>query len=491
MNPVKCFVVALLFLSVRVSAQHSFTLPDAIRIATDSSLTAFRYQNLYLASYWDYRSYLALKKPSLTLITTLIDYNRTLTKRYNSVLDRDEYRQQQNIYSYANASVSQNIPFTGGSIYIDSEVGRLQNFGNDEYTQFSTVPLRIGFIQPLLGYNNFKWKRKIEPLKYEKARKQYIMSAETIALQITDYFFSLLEAQNRVAMATTNRANADTLYQIGMKRLEIATLSQADVLTLKVDALNARNELANAMKQLSNARFSFFSFLRLPEDPDIVLTLPDFLSSFQVDFTKALTEAQTNNPTLLDSQQQLLESASNMEKIKREGLLNASLTASYGLNQQNSKLPDAYRNPLDQQRASVGLSVPVIDWGQRRGQYNMAKSNYEVVRLSAEQDETDFRQTVMLAVSDFNMQQDVVKTAFESREAARQAYNITKQRFMIGKSDVNSLALALERQDQSNLNYIDALRLYWKYYYTIRQLTLFDFEKNQTLMREFDEKVGF
>jgi outer membrane protein TolC len=489
MNPVKFFITVFCLFPLYVSGQNAITLSDALRIATDSSLTAFRYRNLYLVSYWEYHSYLAQKKPSLTLNSTLLDYNRTFTKRYNYDLDIDEYRRQQNIYSNINASISQNLPFSGGTLYVDTEVERLQNFGDNSYTQFNTVPLRIGLNQPLLGYNSFKWRRRIEPLKYEKAQKEYLESAETISLQITEYFFELLTAQNRIVMANTNLANADTLYQIGQKRLEIATLSQADVLTLKVDALNARNELANAIKQLNNSRFSFFSYLRMPEDPNVVLTLPDYLPSFYIDFDKALVEAQANNPTLLQYKQQILESASNVEHIKREGMLNASLTASYGLNQQNSKLPDAYHDPLDQQRASVGLSVPIIDWGRRKGQYNMAKNNYEAMKLCAQQAETDFRQTVMLAVSDFNMQQDVVETAFESREAARQAYDITKQRFMIGKSDVNSLALALERQDEANLNYIDALRLYWKYYYSVRQLTLFDFENGKTLMEGLDDAI--
>src|SRR5512145_1633935 len=98
MNPVKCFVVTLLIISLRVSGQPSLTLSEAIRIANDSSLTAFRYRNLYLASYWDYRSYLAQKKPSLTLNTTPLSYNRSFVQRYNSDLDIDEYREQQNLY---------------------------------------------------------------------------------------------------------------------------------------------------------------------------------------------------------------------------------------------------------------------------------------------------------------------------------------------------------------------------------------------------------
>lgn len=487
MNPVKCIFVVLWLLGTTVSGQTVLTLQDAVRIANDSSLTAFRSRNLYLAGYWDYRSYMAQKKPTLTLNSTVIDYNRSLIKRYNSVLDRDEYREQQNVFSYANASISQNLPLTGGSLYIDTELGRLQNFCDEEYSQFSTVPLRIGLYQPLLGYNAFKWKRRIEPLKYEKAQKEYLQSSEYISIQVTELYFAFLNALNRLEMANTNTANADTLYQIGQKRLEIATLSQADVLTLKVNALNAHNELANARKQINSARYALFSYLRLPENQNIRVQAPEILPKFSVDFEKALAIASENNPYLLDFEQQVIESASNLEKTRREGLLSASLVASYGLNQQNSTLHGAYQNPMDQQRASVGVSIPIIDWGKRKGEYNMARNNYEAVRLSAEQAETDFRQTVMLVVSDFNIQKDVVETALETREAARQAYTITRQRFLIGKTDVNSVALALERQDEAKLNYLEALRLYWKYYYTIRQLTLYDFEEDKTLVQDMDE----
>jgi hypothetical protein len=489
MNPVKfCFIVFSI-VSLNLSGQQVLTLQDAVRIATDSSLSAFKYRNLYLASYWDYRSYLAQKKPSLTLNSTILDYNRTLTKRYNSVLDREEYRQQQNVYSYANASIQQNLPFTGGSIYLDTEIGRLQNFGDDHYTQFSTVPLRIGFYQPLLGYNTFKWKRKIEPLKFEKAQKEYLESAEIISQQITGYYFDLLTAQNRVEMAEINMANADTLYEIGQKRLEIATLSQADVLTLKVNSLTARNQLAAARKQLNAALFSILSYLRIPESQKLQLVIPEEIPSLQIDFEQAYVQAKSNHPKLLENEQQILESASKLEQVKREGMFSASLMASYGLNQQNSNLPDAFKNPMDQQRASVGFMVPIIDWGKRKGEFNMARSNYEAVRLTSEQAESDFRQSIMLAVSDFNMQKDVVETARETREAARQAYKVTRQRFLIGKSDVNSVALALERQDEANLNYIDALRLFWKYYFAVRQLTLYDFENNKSLMDDFNEKL--
>jgi len=259
---------------------------------------------------------------------------------------------------------------------------------------------------------------------------------------------------------------------------------------LKVDAFNARNNLAEAKKQLKTTQFIFYSFLRINEKTVVELNIPENLPSFQVSFDEALQLAQKNNPDLLGYQQQLLESASDMENIRRQSLLNASLTASYGLNQQSSFLNQAYQNPLDQQRATIGLSIPIIDWGQRHGKVNMAKKNYEVTKLTIEQANVDFRQQVMMAVTNFNMQQDIVKSASETKDVAKQAYEITKQRFLIGKADVNSLGLALNRQDQANLDYLNALRSYWKYYYTLRQLALYDFEKKQPLSKNMDKMLG-
>jgi len=486
----KVLIIIIFVLPSMVNGQTQLSLTNAIQLATDSSLAAFKAQNLYLSGYWEYRTYVAQKKPTLTLNTTLFDYNRALTKVYNSELNINQYIQQQNIYSYANASISQNLPFSGGTFYFDTELSRLQNFGTDKYTQFSAVPFRVGFSQPIFGYNAFKWQRKIAPIKYEKAQKSYLQSEETISLQMVDYFFDLLVARSKISMANTNVANADTLYRIGQKRLEIASLSLAEVLTLKVDAFNARNNLAEAKKQLKTAQFIFYSFLRINETTLVELNIPENLPSFQVSFDEALQFAQKNNPDLLGYQQQILESASDMEKVRRQSLLNASLTASYGLNQQSSFLNQAYQNPLDQQRATIGLSIPIVDWGQRHGKVNMAKKNFEVTKLTIEQANIDFRQQVMMAVTNFNMQQDIVKSGNETKDVAKQAYEITKQRFLIGKADVNSLGLALNRQDQANLDYLNALRSYWKYYYTLRQLTLYDFEKKQLLSKNMDKMIG-
>jgi len=69
-------------------------------------------------------------------------------------------------------------------------------------------------------------------------------------------------------------------------------------------------------------------------------------------------------------------------------------------------------------------------------------------------------------------------------------YDVTQQRFLIGKVDVTKLNLARNDQESARRAYINALRSYWNYYFTIRQLTLFDFEKNISLSEDFDRLVN-
>ena len=105
------------------------TLERAISIATDSSLSAFRAKNLYLSGYWQYRTYKAERLPSASLDMTPFSYNHNFTKRYDYTNNVDVYKSQQSLNSYANLSIKQNVDLTGGTFYIDTELGYFRDFG--------------------------------------------------------------------------------------------------------------------------------------------------------------------------------------------------------------------------------------------------------------------------------------------------------------------------------------------------------------------------
>ena len=326
---------------------------------------------------------------------------------------------------------------------------------------------------------------------YEKVKKELLYNIETVSEQATTYFFSLAMAQVEYDMAKENVATTDTLYRTGQERHKIAAISQADLLTLKLDAINARNTLQNADIALKRAMFSLASYLNFDKNTEIRLRLPSRPHDMDIPVDQALTLARENNPKFLEVRQEVLEAEQQVDKTKKETLFNASLNASIGFNQVATQFKEVYKNPLQQDLVSISISIPLIDWGVRKGKYNIAKSNLNVTQISARQTEVTLEEDVIMTVGDFNVQQNLIASAEEALDIAIMAYNETKQRFMIGKADINSLTLSLNRQQEAQRNYITALQNYWLSYYKIRKLTLHDFETGISLANEFDYEHGF
>lgn len=461
-------------------------LEKTVQLANDSSLSAFRAKNNYMASHWEYRSFKADRLPSLSLYLTPVSYNRDYTRRYDSEQNIDVYRRQQSFYSYGNLAAQQNLDITGGTFFIDSELGYIRNFGEQSYSQFSSVPVRVGYRQSLIGYNPFKWEKRIAPVKYEKAQKELIYQMEQTAETASVYFFDLAMAQSEYNLALENRASSDTLYRIGEEKHKIASIGQADLLTLKLDRVNAQNSLQNAEINLKRSMFALAAYLNLEKDTYITLNLPGYPKEVIISEEEALMLARDNNPQYLNSEQQILQSEQTVEKAKIESRFNAGLSASVGFNQVAESFRDAYRNPLQQDIVSLTLSIPLVDWGVRKGRYNMAKSNLNITRLTAKENEIRLEEDVIMTVGDFTIQQQLIRSAEEAMELARLAYEQTRERFIIGKADISSLTLSTNRRQEAQRNYVSALKNYWQSYFKIRKITLYDFERRVHLADTFD-----
>jgi outer membrane protein TolC len=467
----------------------SFSLETCIQMAIDSSLQAFKAKNLYLSSYWEFRTYRAGRLPSISMNFTPIQYNSTFTKRYDYAENIEVYRLQQSVSSSGGLSASQNFELTGGTFTLSSSLDYMRNFGESVHMQYSSVPVRLGYSQSLFGFNRFKWEKKIAPLKYEKARKQFLYSRESISETAVNYFFNLAMAQAEYFLAQENVLSADSLLIAGKERSRIATISQADLLTLQLDLLNAENALENVTTQLQKTLFEFISFFNLESDCKIRLVLPEKTKAIDISVEEALDYMRNNNPDIMSYRQQLLESEQEVERTGKTAGFDASLSASIGFNQAGDRFADAYKDPSRQEIASISLAVPLVDWGIRRGRANMAKNSLKATQLSVQQSEQELEQEVITAIAEFNKQQRLIVKSTEALKMAVTSYNINKQRFIVGKADINTLTLSLNRRMDAQRNHITALSNYWKCYYAIRKLTLFDFERRQTLDFLFDSML--
>jgi len=485
------FAASLVFCKVAVAQEKvmKLTLLQVIDLASKQSIDAFKQKNMYLASYWAYKYYKADKLPFISVGANPFSYNNSIRQDYIPQDQSWQYSQQENITSNASLKVTQNVGLTGGSFVVSSDLGMSKNFLGDKQTLFSANQISMGYRQRVNGYNSLRWKSKIEPLKFERAKKDFIQSKEDISVKATSKFFELVDAQIEINISTTNLANADTLYQIGKGRYQVGTVTQDELLNFELNLMNARLALTRANQGLVRARSDLNSFLGFDKNTVIECIMPTSISAaLQINVDEAIQKSMQNNPDVLSQDQRLLEEDNNVRLVKAQNGLSADVSASAGLNQKAIMLSEAYQNPNRfQNLAIVGLSVPIIDWGKRKGQLLMAKSNREVVVNSIKQERIDFQQSVLMSVMEFNIQSDQVINSARADTIAQMGFDVTMRRFKIGKLDVTKLNLARNDLENARRAYISSLRRYWSSYYQIRQLTLFDFVKRTDLAADFDK----
>jgi outer membrane protein TolC len=472
--------IALVFLIVPGAFSQSdslvLTLDEVITIAQEKSPDALIAKHRFRRSYWEFRSYKADYLPLVKVDAILPDISRSF--RTISVPDGPDIFQYNSLANYqVNLSIDQKIGFTGGSIFLQSNLQRLDNFYPDTtYTNFQSTPIIIGYRQPIFQYNAYKWDKKIEPLKYETAKRTYLEDVEQVAITANNHFFNLLQAQIEKDIALKNMSNYDTLFRIAKGRFVLGKIAENELLQLELNFLRARAAVDNADLNYQNMLFQLKSYLRLKDDRPLKLTPPTKTVHMMIDAGKAVSEAKKNTSTSLELEQRILTAQSNLNKAKMDGRFDADLYAEYGLTQTADKLSNVYSNPKDQQRVNLGLSLPILDWGVARGKIKMAESSLELEQTAVEQDYIDFAQNVFLKVMQFNMQKEQLKIAAKADTVAQKRYDVTQKRYMIGVvNDVLELNNAQIDNDNAKKGFYQALWVYWDNYYTLRKLTLYDF----------------
>ena len=483
----KLIVIATLLNSIPTMAQNeelNLTLSQAIEIAQQHSPEAQAARHTYRAAYWNYRFYKANYLPSVTLSSSP-SFNKQISK-ITQPDGTNLFIKQNQLSVDMDLKINQNIWFTGGSLFIRSNVQRLDELEND-VTAYNTQPVVIGYEQALFGYNSLKWNRRIEPVRFREARKAYNEALELVASQTSNYFFNLATAQTNLDIASSNYASADTLYRYAQGRYNIGTITENEMLQLEINKLTEETNMMNARIEVEDQMQILRSFLGINREVALKVITEEEVPNFEIPLADALRMAFENSPEPDTYERMKLQSRSNLAYAKANAGLKADLYVQFGLSQTGNKFADSYRNPMNQQYASIGISLPILDWGRGKGQVRVAKSNMDLVNTQAEQGMKDFELNVARMVRQFNLQNQYVEVAAKTDRTADRRYEVAKRLYILGKSTILDLNAAITEKDAARRSYISALKSYWSLYYGLRSMTGYDFEKNQKIEENLPE----
>lgn len=462
------------------------TLKQVVEMARTTSPDAVAARHTFRSAYWSYRSFRADYLPSVA-----ISSNPELTRTISKVTlpdGTDKYVRQNMLTVDGAVTIKQNLALTGGSFFIESTIQRMKLY-DAKSVSFRTSPIVVGYSQSLFGYNSLKWDRKIEPLRYREAKKAYAETLELVAANAVRKFFALAGAQWDYEIACFNYANADTLYQFAKGRYNIGTITENELLQLEVNRLTESTNRMDAIIEMDDCRQALCSLLGLDKDMVVEVVTDTEIPHFQVQPEEAFRLFSLNSPDVEAIERKLIESRSSVAQARSSAGLKADLYIQCGLSQTGTTVAEAYQEPLDQQRVSIGISLPVLDWGKGRGKVKVARSRQDLIEIQVQQERNDLEMNVRKLVMQFNLQFERVGIALKTDVTARRRYDVARKLYLLGKSSVLDLNASISEKDRASRNFLSALSTYWNLYYMLRSLTLFDFEHKRKITREMDEVI--
>ena len=485
----RLFTFFLAWLPLAVLAQTDtlrLSLDDCIMMARRQSIDAAVALGELRSAYWQWRSYRADLLPEVSLSGTAPSWN----KRYSS------YQQADGSLSFVRndylgldgaVNITQKLWPTGGTLSVESSLDYLHQSGSGgSGNQFMSLPVAVTLSQPLFSVNHLKWNRRIEPLRYREAQARFLTETEQVAMQAINLYFGLLLAGEQVNIARQNLQTAEKLYEVAQAKRRMGTISENDVLQLRLDVLTARSALTNSESNRQTRQFALRSFLDV--EADIEPVVPEDVPQVRLDYDNVLNHALQNNAlaTTMRRRQMEADYAVASARANRQSI---NLYAQLGYTGTGDNMNSAYRNLLSNEVVSVGITVPLLDWGKRKGQRRLAESNRDIIQGQLRQQSQDFRQDIFILTEQFNNQAEQLRIACEADTIARRRYHTNVETFKIGSISTLELSSAQTAKDQARQNRIQQLFNYWYYYYQLRSIALWDFERGCELTADVERLI--
>ena len=462
------------------------SLEELIATAQNGSSAALLAKTRLENQFWRNVSFNSNFKPQFAINATLPSINRSISSI--PLPDGSEaFVNRAFMNNSIGLQMSQIIPQTGGSVFVGTQLERLDLFGTSSQTKstsYLSAPLSIGFNQPLFQFNRFKWTQQINELEYKRAEKLFVEEKEMIAFEVVNRYFQLYLNELTLATATNNQNYLDSLANTAVKRFELGRIGETEMLQVQLSAKNANALVASLEQDKQNNTERLRNYLGIREEVIFNLQNPGEIEAYLIDKSLALEYANKNRSRIMDFDIRIQNAMMDVEEARSANQPDLNITGSFGLTQSSNTFGGAFSGLRDQESIRLSVRIPIADWGRSKAQREIAQSSLALEELQLKEDRIDFEREVALAVDRLSLIRERLLLAKTALDIANKRQDISKKRYQLGKQDATNLNIAIQEYANAERSYYQALWDMWQVHHQIRLLTLYDFQSNEVI--EYD-----
>lgn len=458
------FILSLILFCCPLSAQQSLTLNQAIEMAQTGSYEAEISNAEYQAGVWQFNSFLSTLKPHLEF-NVEPNYYKMAYDIDDSYLDVEGSNR---FSTFAELRLNQKVTALGGDFYATSSGVWTEYFKNPSFARrFGASPIRLGYEQELIGFNPYKWDKKIENAKMKHVESLHSFEQWDIARKTARLYLSALRAKSLYSMHKTNAETSEYLYRMGVERYNLTSIRNDELVTLELQWHNELNSCSLAEVQMKKSFTELYSYVGMEDFTLVIPASPDYLF---LDKEKIMALVEENNPVYNKNALMLLEARRKEDLAKKETGVQASVEINVGIDNYGLNPGSAYGNPEFLSSSGVNLRIPIIDQKTAQNKYKAAQFETQAADAEAKENLRLLSIEVDVALRDFEKYQTLVSSTMTTMGLADEAYRHANDNYANGVADINTFAISQARRESAYVNYLDALCCYWDAYYNLSSL---------------------
>lgn len=420
--------------------------------------------------------------PKLNLSATLPNFNNsiapvTLSDGSEKYIDR--------FYSSANVgvSISQLVPFTGGTLSLSSTLNRLDNFNPDRNQSYSLTLLNFSYNQKISGYNQYKWEKKLHVIQRDINIIKQLQQREIIKEKSIRLFFDLYEEQRRLELNQFILNLAEFVYERSKKLYEGKQISEIDLIESEIEYHKAQNN--NNTIAIDQARQNLKNYLNIRNEGDVLVAYcPSVLNEYKFDFIfQHVIDRAIEFTTDVSRKFEKTQNEQKMKELAQESKPSISLSIGGGVNSQANSLASIMDAKANRMNIMLSFSIPILNWGANKTnklifRENIRKSDLEYENSRLESLSNFYRDLAYIHVLRASISEDK-----DLNELLRKKIELLKTNVQYGKIDITKIIQAERQLVQNEIKYITSIRNLYLLIYKFRAVSLLDIRDNSSVVQ--------
>lgn len=316
---------------------------------------------------------------------------------------------------------------------------------------------------------------KLNKLAEEKAELDSAVQAQSIQVQIVQYYVQILYTTEAVNVNKESLKTSQQNEERGKEMVEVGKMSKADLAQLTAQRAQDEYNVVSAESQVKNYKRQLKELLQITNDDDFDIATPvstDEMALREIPSLAGVYSSALEYRPEIKSYQNAIDQNDLSIKIAKAGKL-PTISLSAGLSTSNTSMNDnAWGTQLKTNfttSAGVTLSIPLYDNRQTKTSVNKAIIQRESSMLDLKNEQTALYSTIESYWLEANTNQNQFKAAQVSTESAQVSYDLLSEQFRLGLKNIVELMTGKDNLIQAQQNELQAK------YLTILNIDLLNF----------------